>query len=80
MKNKILLGLSVVFVIVVGCVIWVFSASNSYKSEIYIKTGDSIDSLYACLEKNKSIGNELTFKAAKYIMKFEKVYPGKYII
>lgn len=80
MKNKFLLSLTIAFVLIVVLVIWIFSASNTHKSEIYIKTGDSIDSLYSSLEKSKSIGSNFSFKVAKYVMKFEKVYPGKYII
>ena len=80
MKNKFLLSLTIAFVLIVVLVIWIFSASNTHKSEIYIKTGDSIDSLYSSLEKSKSIGSNFSFKVAEYVMKFEKVYPGKYII
>lgn len=80
MKNKFLLALCALFLLLVAFVFWVFSSSNTHKSEIFIKTGDGLDSLFVNLERNESIRNGFSFKVAKYVMKFKKIYPGRYII
>jgi UPF0755 protein len=79
-KNKFLYILSAIFILLVVFMLLVFSSANTNKSEIYIKTDDSMDNLFFNLQKNGSIKNVFSFKVAKKVMKFEALYPGKYII
>ncbi|MFM9946160.1 MAG: endolytic transglycosylase MltG [Bacteroidia bacterium] len=80
MKNKFLLSLGALLVILFVFVFWVFSSPNTQKAEVYIKTGDGMDSLHANLDRSKVIKNGFSFKVAQYVMKFKKIYPGKYVI
>lgn len=74
----VLLAFLVVLAVLAG--VYIFTSSNTLKTEIYIKTGDNTDSLLANLKRNNCLKNELTFTLAIKILKVEKVYGGMYKI
>ncbi len=80
MKKKLAVGFTLVFLLMIGFVVWVFSAANTQRSEIYIKTGDNADSLYANIIKTDAVQIRFAFDMAWRFMDIKKVYPGKYVI
>jgi len=60
--------------------LWIFISSNTNKSEIYIKTGDTKDSLMVALLRNKSLKSPASFRLSKALIELPKVYPGKYLV
>lgn len=80
MKKKIAVGFTVVFLLLIGFIVWIFSAANTRKAEIYIKTGDNPDSLYTNIIKADGVQIRFAFDMAWWFMDFKKVYPGKYVM
>lgn len=80
MKNKVVVGLILIFILLGVFIVWIFNGTNTDKSEIYIKTGSNPDSLYGTIMRSDLIHSKFSFDLAWYFMDIKKVYPGKYLI